>query len=150
MLRILPALLLLSLASCTFKAVSHSSKTAARDSNLFLKALYVDHNYDRTMTLAHEELRKMISAEKLAQLVEMAEKACGVRQEFKAESYQMVPNQGFELFYVQKCEKTTLYHRTIMVGDTRAGYRVAGVWFQDKPYPENQLRHKFDTDIVVE
>jgi hypothetical protein len=150
MRRILPALALLLVAGCTFKSVSHDSKTAAVASNLFLKAMYVDHDYNRALALAYPEMAKKVTAENLAQLVDMVEKNCGVRQEFKAESYQLVPGQGLELFYVEKCDKTTLYHRTVLLGNVQEGYRVAGVWFQSQPFTGTATQHKFDKEIFVQ
>ena len=150
MRRIPLALSLLLLAACTFKTVTHDAKTAATASNLFLNALYVKHDYDRALALAHPDMPKNVTPENLAQLVAMVETNCGIRQEFKAESYQLVPNQGIEIHYIEKCDKKTLYHRTVMTGSVQEGYRVAGFWFQAQPFPGNATQHKFDQDMVVQ
>jgi hypothetical protein len=150
MRRNLPALGLLLVAACTFKSVTHDSKKAVAAATPFLKALYVDHDYNRALSLADPEFPKHVTADNLAGLVAMVETNCGVRQEFKADWYQLVPNQGLEVYYVEKCAKGTLYHRAVMRGSVQEGYRVAGVWFQSQPYAGNGMRGKFDEDIVVE
>jgi hypothetical protein len=91
-----------------------------------------------------------VTTENLAQLVEMVEKNCGVRQDFKAESYQLVPRQDLELHYVERCDKATLYHRTVMTGNVQEGYRVAGFWFQTQPFPASGMEHKLDKALSVE
>jgi hypothetical protein len=99
--------------------------------------------------LSDKGLRESATAGNLAQMVDSVEKNCGIFAELKAESYLMTPGKTMELFYLSRCDKSTLYHRLVLVGDSSDGYHVSGVWFQDSPYPEHGLRRRFEGNIVV-
>jgi hypothetical protein len=142
-------LIAVSLIGCTFKSVRHDHNVAVEAGNAFLSALYLQRNYSRALELADESFRKTVSLENLGQMVDMAEKNCGTRKEFKAESYQMAPNVMTEVYYVETCDRGVVYHRLVLVGDATNGYSVAGVWLNSSPYPQNSLRQKFEKDIVV-
>lgn len=150
MKNILILLLGLALVGCTFRSVKHDPSTAAMAANIFLKAMYIEHNYDRALMLSDESLRRSATSDNLAQMVKVVEDNCGVLKELKAESYQKGQNLTLELFYTATCEKKNLYHRVVLAGDVSSGYRTAGIWFQDKPYPGNDMRPKFEQRIVVE
>jgi hypothetical protein len=150
MLKILPLFLLVCLSGCTFKAVTHDPATAAGAAALFLKALYLDHDANRALSLGHDQLRKSATATQLADLATVVDQHCGALKELKADSYAMTPGQTMDVFFTANCEKKTLYHRLVMLGSVQEGYRVAGVWFQDTAYPEHPLRKKLDGNIVVE
>ena len=150
MQKVLAPLLGLTLVGCWFQSIKHNPTTAAFATNVFLRALYVERNYERALSLSDEALRKSATADNLAQMVDLAEKNCGALKELKADSYLMAPGKTMELFYVGKCDKGILYHRLVLVGDASNGYRVSGVWFQDSPYPEQAMRRRFETVIVVE
>jgi len=150
MRKTLPVLLGLFLASCSLQSFKHNPTTAVMATNVFLRALYIEHNYEHALQLSDEALRKSATATNLAQMVTLAEKKCGVLKELKADSYLMTPGSTMELFYDGRCDRGTLYHRLVLVGDVSNGYRVSGVWFQDSPYPDQALRRPFETNIVVE
>jgi hypothetical protein len=145
---ILILLLAGALVGCTFRSVSHDPSTAAMAANVFLKALYIEHDYDRALMLSDESLRRMVTSDKLAELVKVVDDNCGELKQLQADSYAKGQDLTLELFYTATCEKKTLYHRLVMVGDVSKGYRTAGVWFQDAPYPGN--RPKFKNGIVVQ
>jgi|GEM_PF-3053199 len=149
MIRTLPALLCLVFIGCSFQTVRHNPTTAALAANVFLKAMYVEHNYDRALNLSDEALRRSATAENLGQMADLAAKKCGELKELKADSYLMTQGATMELFYTGRCDRGTLYHRVVLIGDVSNGYRVSGVWFQDSPYQEQSLRRRFENDIIV-
>lgn len=148
MKNILILLLACALVGCTFRSVRHDPATAAMAANVFLKALYIERDYDRALMLSDDALRRVANHDKLAELVKVVDDNCGELKQLQAESWQKGQDLTLELFYTATCEKKTLYHRLVMVGDVSKGYRTAGVWFQDAPYPGN--RPKFENGIVVQ
>lgn len=62
----------------------------------------------------------------------------------------MVQGPSIELFYIGTYDNGVLYQRVVVVGDASAGYRVSGVWFQHEPYPQRNLRRKFEIEIPVQ
>jgi hypothetical protein len=148
--RILTLILLVCLAACTFKTVTHDGATAASTGKVFLKALYLDHDANRALSLADEQLRKSATAAQLTDLAKTIDQHCGGLKELRADSFAMLPGQTMQVFFTGTCEKKTLYHRLVMFGSVQEGYRVGGVWFQDTPYPEHPLRQKLNQNIVVE
>ena len=139
----------LALFGCYVQSVRHNPAEAVFDTNLFLKTLYVDQNYQRALNLADDALRKAATADNLKQMVQTTEQKAGRLRELKAESYLRTPGKTMELFYIGRYEKGTLYHRLVLAGDASSGYKVSGVWFQDSPYPGHGLRSQFETNIIV-
>jgi hypothetical protein len=149
MTKILTPLLGLFLVGCSFQTVKHDPGTAVLAANVFLKAFYIEHNYEHALMLSDAELRRSANADDLGQMARRAEQICGSLKELKAESYLMTPGKTMELFYIGRYQRGTLYHRVVLVGDVSNGYRVSGIWFQDSPYPESKLRRPFQPSIVV-
>ena len=150
MKKFLAIVFLLFLSGCfSFSTFKHEPATAVLAANDFMKAMYIEHNYDRAWSVADAELRKHASVADLSRLGQTAEEHCGALKELKAESYQRGQGKMMEVFYVGTGEKTTFYHHIVLIGDVNSGYHVGGVWFQDTPYPANPMRFKFDKEIVV-
>jgi hypothetical protein len=137
------------MSNCVSKAVRHDPHRAALDTNKFLKALYFDHDIGGALNLADEQLQKNASADRLARMIEENKQKWGELTTLKAESYLMTLDRTMELFYVGEHKNGVLYYRFVLVGDASTGYKVAGIWFQADPYPETQLRRKFNAPIVV-
>jgi hypothetical protein len=146
---IIAGLLAVSVTGCHFQTFRHSPERAASDANVFLKALYIDHDYQRALDLADAELRKAATVENLQQMVEIGDNKLGKIKELRAESYLRTQGRSMDLFYVGDYERGVLYHHIVMAGDASAGYRVSGVWFKDDPYPEGPLRLRFERNLVV-
>jgi hypothetical protein len=149
MRRVLIPVLGLILIACTIQRIRHDPSTAAEAANIFLKAMYIQHDYQHALMLSDEALRRSANDENLAQTVKMAEEKCQGSGELKAESYVMSPGKTMELFYTERCQSGNLYHRLVLIGDVSNGYRVSGVWFQEAPYPETGLRRKFQNQSVI-
>jgi hypothetical protein len=137
----------LAICGCYFSR--HHPTRAASDANSFLKALYLDHNYEAAWDLGDDTLHKSASVETLERMSWWIEDNSGQLEELKAESYTPPSGDSIELFYVGRYEKGVLYHRLLLVGDASKGYRVSGVWFRDSPYPQLAPRHPFEINIVV-
>lgn len=123
---------------------------AALDANQFLKALYLDENPSEALKLCDEQLRNPGATEALTKLINQIKAERGHLKSLAADSYLMVQGPGMELFYVGTYENGVLYHRLVVVGDISTGYKVSGVWFQHEPYPQSQLRRKFEVEIPVQ
>jgi uncharacterized lipoprotein YajG len=136
------------LAGCSFKTTTQDPATAATAANIFMHAMYIEHDAQRALMLSNEQLRASATAENLTQLAALSEQHCGVLKQLEAESFVMAAG-GIEVFYVGQCEKRNLYHRVALAGDVKNGYRVSGVWFQDEPYPAHPLRRQFQPSMTV-
>jgi hypothetical protein len=146
---LITAALTIALSACSLQAVKHSPTKAAFDANKFLKALYSDEDYAKALELAAEEFRPYVTVENFKSLVEKTRQERGTVKSLKADSYVMMQGKSIELFYTGEYERGLLYHRLVLIGDSSSEYRVAGVWFSPDPYPPNQLRLKFDSEIVA-
>jgi hypothetical protein len=142
--------MILLLAGCRFEAVEHNPNKAISDAHLFLKALYVDEDYQKAFNFAHAELQQTAKPDDLRKVVARIKSQYGNLERLKADSYMQTPGSTMELFYVGTYDKGTLYHRVVLMGNVSSGYKVSGVWFKAEPYPEHTLRHKFNVDIYVE
>ena len=141
--------LLVTLSACRFQTVRHDPNKAASDTNQFLKALYFNDDSAGALRLADAQLRQSATADDLEKMVDRIKQERGALKTLTADLYLMVQGEGMELFYTGEYEKGVLHHRLVLLGDASAGYRVTGVWFKAEPYPENQLRRKFDVGIPV-
>src|SRR5262245_61093624 len=107
MRRVFLVFLLLCLSACTFKTGTHDAATAASAAKVFLKALYLDHDANRALSLGDEQLRKSATATQLTDLAKTVDLHCGVLKELKADSYAMLPGQTMDIFFTGTCEKKT-------------------------------------------
>jgi len=123
---------------------------AALDANQFLKALYLDENPSEALQSCDEQLHTSGATDALTKMINQIKAERGRLKSLSADSYLMVQGRGMELFYVGSYEKGVLYHRLVVVGDVSTGYKVSGVWFQHEPYPQSQLRRKFEMEIPVQ
>ncbi|HBB94678.1 MAG TPA: hypothetical protein DC054_04750 [Blastocatellia bacterium] len=146
---LLLAFLILLPFGCNVQTVTHDPVKAVSDTNGFLKALYLEENYPKALSLADVQLRQSVTADDLREIVAGIKQRCGSLKTLRADSYLMTPGSTMELFYVGTYETGTLYHRLVLVGDVSSGYRVAGVWYQAEDYQEQPLRRKFDQDLLV-
>lgn len=137
----------LFLFCCQVQTVRHEPVQAVRDTNNFLKALYVEEDYPKALELADVQLRQSLTATDLRQLVEGIKQQHGKLKTLKADSYLMTPGSTMELFYIGEYEKGNLYHRLVLMGNVSQGYKVSGVWYKDEPYPEQPLRRKLDLEL---
>ena len=150
MRRLIVVLLLLALSGCHYQHVTHDPNRAVRDTNNFLKALYIDQNYQRALDLGDNALHKATTVQDLEQLVKTAEANAGKLEELRAESYLQTLGKTMEVFYTAKYHNATLFQCLVLTGDASEGYKVSGVWLKDSPYPEQALRRQFHTKIVVQ
>jgi hypothetical protein len=137
-------------SACHFQAIKHDPVEAVLDTNRFLKAFYVDENPSEALKFFNEELRTSHATDGLTRMLTQIKREQGSLRRLAADSYLMVQGPAMELFYIGTYDNGVLYHRLVVVGDASAGYKVAGVWFQHEPYPQSQLRRKFETEIPVQ
>ncbi len=129
--------------------VSHDETRAVADANKVLSLLYLKGDYVSAYEGLAPETRKSLSSDALKALLETLRSRHGRLLSLRADSFAIMPGQkALTLFYVGTHEKGTSYHRVVVTGDA-SGYRVAGLWFSDQPYPEGNLRTKFRTRIEV-
>jgi hypothetical protein len=128
--------------------VTHNGTTAGEAGSIFLGAIYKDHDYERALNLVDLEFRKTVTAANFKELDDLVQKHCGTLQELEADSYMMA--QGMiHVFFVETCDNGTMYHMVVVTGDVASGYRAAGVWFRDTPYPQQQTATKFAKPIMI-
>ena len=136
--------------SVNLEKVSHNPDKAAYDVNEFLLALYLDENYDKALQLAAaEHLRQYATVNDLKQTGEKLKQERGSMKSLKGDSYLMTPGRSMELFLVGEHEKGLSYHRLVLMGDTTTGYKVTGAWFKLEPYPANQMRKPFESEMTI-
>ena len=144
------AALLLCFSACHFQAVKHDPVKAVLDTNQFLKVLYFDENPTEAVKFGNEEFRTSGATDALTKMLSQIKREQGSLKRLAADSYLMVQGPAMELFYVGTYDNGVLYHRVVVAGDASAGYRVSGVWFKPEPYPQSNLRRKFEVEIPVQ
>jgi hypothetical protein len=140
--------LTLALSGCYLEKISHSANQAAVDAHEFLRAMYVEEDYDKALQIAAEPVRQSATADTMKQMVEKTRQERGDFKFFKADSYLITQGRSMEVFFVAEHANGLVYHRLVMVGDASSGYKVTGVWFKLEPYPPNPLRIKFEGEVV--
>lgn len=142
--------ILLCLSACNFKAIKHDAHRAALDANRFMKALYFDENPTEALQYCDEQMRVPSTIDGFGKMINKTKEERGSLKSLAASSYLMEQGSAMQLFYVGTYEKGVLYHRITVDGNASDGYRVVGAWFQLEPYPQNQLRRNFETEIPVQ
>lgn len=142
--------ILLCLSACNYQAIKHDPHKAALDANRFMKALYFDENPTEALQYCDEQFRVPGSVEGFGKMINKTKEERGSLKSMAATSYVMEQGSAMQLLYVGTYEQGVLYHRITVNGNASDGYKVVGAWFQPEPYPQNQLRHNFETEIPVQ
>jgi len=140
----------LCLSACHVQAIKHDPYKAALDANRFMKALYFDENPTEALQYCAEQMRVPSTIDGFRKMINKTKEERGSLKSLAASSYVMEPGSAMQLLYVGMYEKGVLYHRITVDGNASDGYRVVGAWFQLEPYPQNQLRQNFETEITVQ
>lgn len=138
------------LGGCTLRATTHNPVKEALAASIFLRTVYIDHDYVHAMQLAHDELQQSVGVDDLRQIAEEAQSKEGKVQTFTGESFLPTPGETIEVFFVGQHERQTLYHRLVLIGDESNGYKVSGVWFSTQPYAAHTERRRFSQPVLVE
>ena len=141
-IRCLP-LLLVALAGCHVGVFYHDEHIAAHTAEAFAQVAFVEQNIPRAYTLLDPTLRAERTEAAFAELVR-AMHPNGRPQTVLATSFEPVPGTATIQIYLDghsgDGSGEVFYDRLLMQGSALGGYRTAGLFRRNEPYPASTLR----------
>lgn len=126
-----------------FNAIKHDPQKALKDANPVLKTFYIDENFEAAYQKFDPKLKEYHKADTFGKMLADMKNKYGRVKELQPDSYQKTPAlKTIILYYIGKNEKATTYHRIVLEGDpeSKSGYQIIGLFYDNKPYPPNKLR----------
>lgn len=124
-----------SASAQSIRIIAHDPKAAATSAEAFARAAFLEKDVKKAHGLLATETRKSVSVDKLAETLK-AMHPRGYPAEVKAIEYESQPGQrAMNIFLKGTGGDETFHYRLYMVGDSSAGYAVAGVFRGSGPYP---------------
>lgn len=140
----------IAVTGCLFNIIIHDPNKAVKTSTQVLEAIYFEGNYREAHNQFTTGFQKHYSKENLEQVRNMVSSNFGDIKELSFDSLMQMPGQRIiTLFYIGTHISTISYHRVILEGDQN-GYKVSGIFFDNKPYPENKFRRRPNKSIIID
>jgi len=124
------------------KMIRHDPAVAASAALDFGKAALVEGNPERGYALISEETKKSVTPEKLRDVIVRMHP--GARPlSLAATEFEPVPGQEMmQIFLHGQNGSEEFYYRLAMQGTAPSGYKVAGIFRGNGPYPKSSVRQK--------
>ena len=133
-------LLALLLSGCKIQAISHSPQLAAEAATRFARLALVERDYNKAYILLSPDTQKAFTEEAFIKEISKLNPTTYPR-EVTAKEFEPVPGQkAINIFLVGTSSDETYYYRIILVGDSIAGYTIAGFFRGSGPYPNPEAR----------
>lgn len=141
--KILLAVIFCALIAVAFFAVnviSHDPRSAAATAKHFADRAFVRNDIESSLDDLAPEMRKAFASSELtAVVVEMHPKSRP--SEVTASEYEPLFGQKAMLIYLKGTGEAEEFHyRFLMVGTTKSGYKISGIWRGSGPYPPTARR----------
>jgi hypothetical protein len=116
---------------------------AAVSATVFAQAALVDQNIDKAYGMLDPDLQAHGSKEDFSRIITTMNKPTAPKM-ITATDFEPIPGQdGMNIYLTGETDTETFYYRIPMKGSEEKGYRVAGVFRNEGPYPKSSLRRPF-------
>ncbi|NLO91520.1 MAG: hypothetical protein GX410_05960 [Elusimicrobia bacterium] len=128
--------IVMALSGCVSASVQ-DEKLAARQAGEFCDVAFIRHDAVQAYALLLEQTKQSIPADKFAGILVQMHPS-GYPNIVKAIEYEPLPGQrAMNIILVGENSSEKFYYRLVMAGDAVSGYRVAGLFRSNGPYPGN-------------
>ncbi len=121
-------------ASCGL-VFTHNPQKARGIANSFLNAVYVDGDFRKAYAMVDNDFEKNFGPGYLEKIGLRFNKVFHRLEGIKADYYLFERgDRSIMLLFTGLSEKAPSYHRIMMTGDARHGYKVSAVFYSDMPF----------------
>jgi hypothetical protein len=133
-------LLVLTVVSCRFEAISHDEKMAAAAAVHFAETSFIRKDYGSGYSLLSTNLTSALSFEEFQKAAQRLHPT-SFPTVIRAEEFEPVLGQkAIEIFLVGENSNEKFYYRLTMEGTAQTAYKVLGMYRGNGPYPPSNLR----------
>lgn len=122
--------------------IVHDENEAAKSANDFANLAFVQRDEAAAYLLTAQQFQEHYSENDFIELVQQMHSK-GYPSQVSATEYQPIPGtETMNIFLVGENPKENLYYRFVMEGTANSGYKVAGLYRGNGPYPNPNERKK--------
>lgn len=133
------------LANCSGSVISHDEDMAAKSAIHFAKVAIVQHDIQNGYSLLSENIKKSTPIEKYSEVLTQMHPA-SYPLSLTADEFEPIPGQrGMNILLHGENGAEQFYYRLTMEGTAGTGYKVAGLYRGNGPYPPSKLKQKLKT-----
>ena len=142
--QVLFAVAMVFLCGCAANVIHHSEQSAAQSAVQFVKQAFVQRDISGSYLLLSENFRAHYSAEQYNRLVIQLHPSSYPSWVAAEEFEPLAGQQAMNVFLHGANGEEEFFYRFAMEGTAETGYKVAGVFRGNGPYPSSQLRRKLE------
>ena len=122
------------------KVLQHDEHAAAMSAEEFAQTAFVERQNTKAYELAGARLKKEVTFDKFKTVMQNLHPK-GVPGEVKAKEFEPIPgHEGMHIFLEGRNDNEQFFYRITMEGTAPKGYKVAGIWRGNGPYPPSNMR----------
>jgi hypothetical protein len=130
-------LVLVTGTACTYHASRHNPKMAAASATEFARVAFVDQNIDSAFSMLDPELQEYATKEQFAEVIANMNRSTTPKV-VKATEFEPIAGQdGINIYLIGENGAERFYYRIPMKGSEAKGYKAAGVFRNQGPYPHS-------------
>jgi hypothetical protein len=138
------------LANCSGSIISHDEDMAAKSAIQFALVAFVQHDAPNGFFLLSENAKKSIPVEKFSEALSQMH-PLQYPLSVTAVEFEPIPGQkGMNILLHGANGAEQFYYRLMMEGTAGTGYKVAGFFRGNGPYPGSKLKQKLKTTYSTE
>jgi hypothetical protein len=138
------------LANCSGSIISHDEDMAAKSAIQFARVAFVQHDVQNGYFLLSENAKKSIPIEKYSEVLSQMHPV-SYPLSLTADEFEPIPGQkGMNILLHGANGAEQFYYRLTMEGTAGTGYKVAGFFRGNGPYPGSKLKQKLKTAYSTE
>ena len=106
----------------------------------FAQAAFVDKDIDKAFSLLHPEAQAYITKEKFSQTLTVMNTPTSPKSIVATDYEPVQGGEGMNIYITGESDTETFYYRIPMKGTQLTGYKPAGFFRNQGPYPKSSLR----------
>ena len=137
-------LIALMLFSCSTRVLNHDENKALQDANKVLKILYFNEDYKAAYDQFDPWFQRNYTPDDLKKIVTDMKTGYGKLKDLQADSFSIMERSSIiTLYFNGTHENASSYHRVILKGNAKNGYKIYGLNISDEPFPFTKNRKNF-------
>ena len=133
-------LFFLIVTACSYHVSKQNPKMAAASAADFAQVAFVEQNIDKAFSMVDPEFQAYATKEKFVEVITNMNKPTAPKV-VTAIEFEPIPGQeGINIYLTGARDTEKFYYRIPMKGSEGKGYKAAGVFRNQSPYPSSESR----------
>lgn len=106
----------------------------------FAQTAFVEKNVDRAFSLLHPDAQAYMTKEKFSEVLSTMNSPTSPKSIIATDYEPVVGEEGMNIYVTGESDRETFYYRIPMKGTQQKGYKPAGLFRNNGPYPKTPSR----------